>query len=978
MIIFGIIISSNSEISLRQPNNFLKQFIMKIKILALLLITVCITQIAAKDITITVSTKKEFTGEWMPKAKAWLIPINGNDTIFGKNQNNADIQPDGQPKLSSVISFKVPNENQTFILTTEAEGFEEITRTVTVEKLGGRENEIIIPTLIFHKAAKRLEEVTVTASKVKFYLKGDTIVYNADAFALPEGSLLDALVKQLPGVEIRNGGEIYVNGKYVESLLLNGTDFFDNNKELMLNNLGAYTVKDIAVYDKMSERSKLAGRDLGDSQYVMDVRLKREYMSGFVGNIEAGGGTDSRYLGRLFAMWYTVRSRLALIANINNLNDSRKPGQNDKFNATNTPGDFRTKMAGLSYNVNGSEWEFSGNSTVSHTRNHSIETSDVTNFISTGNIYENKFSDNLTHELSLSSDNKLYYRPEGKHLGISQRFGYQKKKQYGNSLSGTFNQEIVDMTNRLLETIYSGQANSFTDISLNSALTQSILSGNTMNVGGGVSYETKVPHTPDLIGFHASADYSRSHYHIFDFYDIVYNRDGSHSLDNTFTQNRPDHKLDMSASISYTYLPNDNISLLFNPAFFHTHSIKDSYFYRLDRLSDSGLFGYLPPDYQSSIDYGQSYLSTTNRNDAYFQIAFNAKFDLPSGGKITISLKPVAEYIWNNLDYRQKDFSQFVKHNALKLWFYNTFIAFIKGQEKIQLEFNRNEFEVPLTRLITITDNRNPLNIYTGSTHLKNAANNIFELSWQRSVFSRHRWNNRLSATFSFMQNSLTNSYSYNKETGVRTYQMQNVNGDWRTQIYDSFYKTFGSMDQFDVTSTSSFTYAHDVDLSDLTGSEMTKSIVKNTTLSENLRFNWRFSQQNLGINFRIDWRDTRSDKNWFSPFSATTAQYGVNGTFTLPYNFGIATDLNLYTRRGYAYKELNTTDVVWNARLTYNLKGGHWTFMLDGFDLLHQLSNVSYTVNAQSRVETYTNVLPRYLLFHVQYRFNKQPKQRN
>lgn len=56
-------------------------------------------------------------------------------------------------------------------------------------------------------------------------MKGDTLQFNADAFQLREGSMLDQLIAMLPGVELRTGGEIYVNGKKVQSLLVNGEDF---------------------------------------------------------------------------------------------------------------------------------------------------------------------------------------------------------------------------------------------------------------------------------------------------------------------------------------------------------------------------------------------------------------------------------------------------------------------------------------------------------------------------------------------------------------------------------------------------------------------------------------------------------------------------------------------------------------------------------------------------------------------------------
>lgn len=88
---------------------------------------------------------------------------------------------------------------------------------------------------------KLLKGVTISATKIKFYNKGDTIVYNADAFQLGEGSMLDALIRQLPGAELRNG-QIYVNGKFVSSLLLNGKDFFKGNNQIMLDNLPTYMV----------------------------------------------------------------------------------------------------------------------------------------------------------------------------------------------------------------------------------------------------------------------------------------------------------------------------------------------------------------------------------------------------------------------------------------------------------------------------------------------------------------------------------------------------------------------------------------------------------------------------------------------------------------------------------------------------------------------------------------------------------------
>ena len=68
---------------------------------------------------------------------------------------------------------------------------------------------------------------------------------------------------------------------------------------MMLDNLGAYTFKNITVYERQDEMDKIMGNDYGD----MDVRLKKEYNQGLLTNIEAAYGLNDRYLSRLFGLW---------------------------------------------------------------------------------------------------------------------------------------------------------------------------------------------------------------------------------------------------------------------------------------------------------------------------------------------------------------------------------------------------------------------------------------------------------------------------------------------------------------------------------------------------------------------------------------------------------------------------------------------------------------------------------------------------
>lgn len=940
--------------------------------------------ISAQDVsTLSIKTKaiEGFTGKALETAGATLRNYETNDSLQTATSSRFHTGYDMEHmELVYQLNFNVPKRPAKYLIEAYAEGYDTVYQILEINKYGDRELSRQISDLVFYKKSNRLNEVSVTATKVKFYSRGDTLVYNADAFNLAEGSMLDALIKQLPGVELKENGEIYVNGKYVESLLLNGKDFFKDNKTLMLNNLGAYTVKNIEVYEKRGELGILAGRNMGDEEFVMDVKLKKEYMRGFMGNIEGGVGTANRYLGRLFSMWYTSRSRIALVGNINNLNDSRTPGESDSWQKTQIPGDFRTKMAALDYNWtsdDGNTWDFYGNTSFNHTRNNDISSRYSTNFLQAGDTYETTYGRTLSHNLNLKTKNDFRLRSTNVTFQISQDFQYLNNDSEGSNLSGTFQEETKNLTEQLLSQIYSGETSSFKDIAINTSLSQMLNKGSVINAGGRIGSLIKIPFTPDIFTLVAEGNYKENRYHSFNRYGINYNQEESFSNIYQYIDNRPDKNWEIKGSASYSIsYPAGNTTLGFD--YKHTDATKDSYLYDLDRLEDAGMFGVLPSNYLNVFNPDQTYLSHETGNrfsvNLYFGSNFNKKF--------LYNLRPILNYDRRNLKFAQGTQEMQAKRNTFELEFSNTWIQYqFKPYSSIQLKLERKANMAPLDRMVDWTDTRDPLNIYMGNSNLKNEVSNNLELRWDYNSFGKKKMKHRrytvLYLIYDFTQNALTSGYSFNRESGVRTYKMFNVNGNYYYRISDVFYQAFGSKNQFDVRAVTSATYTR---LSDMTADgdlNFKKASVKTWDLNENVTLSWKIGKQQLSLNGNITWRDTRGEKAGFNNFTALNAQYGISGQFTLPWNFGISTDLNFYSRSGYSETYLNTTDLVWNARLTYNIRGGHWLLMLDGFDLLHQLTNVTYNVNALGRVETYTNVLPRYVMFHAQYKFSILPKKK-
>ena len=104
---------------------------------------------------------------------------------------------------------------------------------------------------------------------------------------------------------------------------------------------------------------------------------------------------------------------------------------------------------------------------------------------------------------------------------------------------------------------------------------------------------------------------------------------------------------------------------------------------------------------------------------------------------------------------------------------------------------------------------------------------------------------------------------------------------------------------------------------------------------------------------------------------------YGLSGQYTFPWKIQFATDLKMYSRRGYEEPSMNSDELVWNASVSRPFLDGRLLVKVDGFDLLHQLSNTRYTVNGQGRTETWQLCMPRYAMLRVSYKFNRNPKKK-
>ncbi len=146
-------------------------------------------------------------------------------------------------------------------------------------------------------------------------------------------------------------------------------------------------------------------------------------------------------------------------------------------------------------------------------------------------------------------------------------------------------------------------------------------------------------------------------------------------------------------------------------------------------------------------------------------------------------------------------------------------------------------------------------------------------------------------------------------------------------------------------------------------------------SLIEDLKLGWQNDKLSVAAIVRGSARTFFGNKEIYRTVRSLDCNYGATGTINLPRNWSIGTDVTLYTRRGYLYRQANTTDFVWNGRVAKSWLKGTLTMTLEGMDLLHQLSNITYRSTAEGRTVVVHNVVPDYVMLRVQWRFHKSPK---
>ena len=931
----------------------------RIIFIAILCLQIVCTWAQQREITLNGNVEDAFLKTPLPNAKVSVCRTDSTVLLDSATVTRFYKMFYETPKLQAAnYTAKVLTDAKTVLWHVQMKGYNDVWQRVNI----GKADNVDVPTIGLRKAREtQLDEVVVKATRVKMFYRGDTIVYNADAFNLPEGSMLDDLIRQMPGVTLNEAGEIFVNGRKVDELLLGSQSFMRGKKQVLLENLPYYTVKNIKVYDKRSDKSEALGYDVDPKKFVMDVNLKDEFRNGYIANVEAAAGTDERWLGRAFLLGFTDRTRLALFGNINNVNETRHIGESDRWSPASMPSSMTTtRSAAAEFFYHSDKVKETLNADFTSTTNTTDMHQRREQFLqgSTPLSTSSSWDRGGTHQLKLHNSLSL----------TAPLWGLHDLDVYHLTRDGSFHSAFDQWSDTLVASkrsigmsegkAWGIKAESQGAFNLNKEKQQHmdfflVLAYDRDESQQANRYETKQFAAKQTVATHNSDDLLNS---------------SLNGLLQLSTGRKIGKGMHVGIGENVTYSMQHRHDYLYHPDTLLLPSQLDM----LTAISDP----------HNSYDSHNSHVVGTTR----FSIGKTATHKMKIYGNMLPMTYTPWEFSLNlpilheQLDYHRGSLDTLTTQNTL---FLNANASYRllrnEGTHDLRVSASFDQRSVELLNCLGWRDDSQPLVVRLGHPDLKHYATTKVAADYYNHNGHGHQQSFHLGTTFNYDHRSVAQSVAYAPITGVYTYKPMNVSGAYLLNANFDFSRTLDSKHYWSIQTNADASLHHSVDhamLADMTESH--ENVVNTLTLHDNAYIQYNKDKLNIRATGDIRWRHSEGKMLDFDKLNAIDYQYGLSARYTLPrLNTTLSADGNMFSRRGYGSSTLNTDDFVINASISQPFLKGKLIARIEAFDLLHQLSNTQYEVNAQGRTITWYRSLPHYVMVHLVYHWNKNPKKK-
>ena len=884
--------------------------------------------------------------------------------------------------LDGLFRVKAPSAGN-FIVQITCVGFKPYTKNVKVTA----DKDIALGTINLDPDAIMLKGATVTGQAAKVTLKEDTFVYNASAYRTPEGSVIEELVRKLPGAQVDDDGKITINGKEVKKILIDGKEFMTGDTKTAMKNLPTSIVERVKAYDQKSDLARVSGIDDGEEETVLDFGIKRGMNRGFMLNADLAAGTKKRYSGRLFAGMQSSDLKIFIPLSANNVNDMGFPGGGGGRFGGGRQGLTATKMAGFNLNYEKKDrFKFDASIRWNHSDGDAVVRRSTEDFMSgTTSTFSNSVNSNLSRGNSWDARFRLEWMPDSMtNIMMRPQFRYNSSDGLGEGMSMTFDEDPYKyvrnpMDDEAMKILIDH------GIVKNRNINNSISYSDSKSAGGWLQFNRRLSRNgrnitlrfTGNVGEGMSKSFTNS---LVEYLQLV-TKDGK---DSVYQANRyavtPTKNWNYGLRATYSEPIFRQVYLQFSYQYQYSYTKSDRATYDFSTFP-ADFFG-VKPLYRGWDDYlallGGNPLENF-RDDKLSRFSEYRNYNHTAEMMLRVVRKAYNLNIGFQVMPQRSHFTQDYQgvHTDTVRTVTNVaptadFRWKISKVSQLRFNYRANSSQPSMSDLLDITDDSDPLNVRKGNPGLKPSFTQNFRLFYNNYI-QNHQRSIMANLNFSTTRNSISNMVTYDEASGGRTTRPENINGNWNAFGMFMFNTAIDSAGFFNVNTFTTLRYNNSVGYVSINrNADSQKSTTKSTTFGERLAASYRNNWMELELNGSLEYMHARSELQSNNNLDTWTFSYGGSLQLTAPWGTQLSTSMNMNSRRGYNDASMNTNELIWNAQLSQSfLKGNALTLSLQLYDILHQQSTFSRAVDAMRRSDTEYNAITNYAMLHVIYRLN-------
>ena len=813
-------------------------------------------------------------------------------------------------------------------------------------QITGKKNPVNVGKLELSDGAIELGEAVVIGKAPEVTVRNDTVEYNADSYKVTEGSVLEDLLKKMPGVEVDSEGKITVNGKEVKKVMVDGKEFFSDDPKVASKNLPAKMIDKLQVLDKKSDMAQMTGFDDGEEETVINLTVKPGMKQGWFGNAYGGYGSKDRYEGNAMVNRFVNNDQITFMGGTNNTNNmgfsdlastmfsgmGGGGGRRGGFGAGS--GITSSGNAGLNFSkeFKPDKLTLGGNTRYSHSDNDARSKSDRQNILpGDSSSYDNSEAMSRTKSDNFGVDFRLEWKPD-----TMTQLIFRPSFSFSHSMNDNFSDATTLDNER--DTVNTNKSSNYSE-------------SNGYNLNASIDFSRKLNNKGRVFSATLSGGNSDSYSDGMNRSDIVYFNQ-TDALKNSIIDQRSryDNKgFNYRAYVSWVEPIGHNnfIQATYSISQRKQEALKNVYNQDAD-----GIYNVLDSAYNQS--YRNNFIS--QRASLSFK-SQRAKFNYTIGLNLDPSYSSSENFVGDTTLSK-------ITRKVVNLSPMAQFNYMFDKRTNLRIMYNGRTSQPSMTQLQPVADISDPTNITIGNPDLNpRYTNNVF-IRFQQFTPEKQRAF-MIMANGSYIINDIVSYTSYNQETGVKTTTYKNVNGNYSGNVR-MMLNTPLKNKKFSINSMTMASFANS---NGYINEE--KNTNRNLILSERGGIDFRSSYLDLGVNGNIRYNATSNSLQ--KENNQNTFNYGAGGytTIYLPLNFKIESDVNWSTNSGYG-DGFKQNEVLWNASASKSfLKNNQGTLRFKIYDILQQRSNISRSITASYIQDSEYNTLGSYFMVHFIYRFS-------